>query len=97
MPKKDINDIRERINNSFNEYLNSGNKKLIKKFSKKRLLMVLNIHKSDNDQLWHKEIEKRVEEINRWQEKLLNWLVGAILGILAALVAAYFKGCLRIN
>lgn len=68
MPKKDINDIREEIINSFNEYLHTKNNKLIKKYNKKSILMVLHIMGEFKDQLWYKEIEKRVEEINEWQK-----------------------------
>ena len=68
MNKKDINDIREEIINSFSAYLHSKNKKLIKRYDKKRLLIVLNIMESYKDEQWYKEIERRVEEINEWQK-----------------------------
>ena len=35
MNKKDINDIREEIINSFSAYLHSKNKKLIKRYDKR--------------------------------------------------------------
>lgn len=91
MKKKDINDIREEIINSFNEYSHSRDKKSIKRYNKNRLLAVLNIMEPYSDQQWYKEAEKRVKEINEWQKEKWKILIASI--ICPSLIALVIKGC----
>jgi tetratricopeptide (TPR) repeat protein len=96
MPRnKDINDIRKEIINSFNEYLRTKNNKLIKKYSKKNLLMVLNIMEPYSNEAWYQEIKGRLNKINEWREKIF-WriLVSFVIAVLSGLSVTYLKGCL---
>lgn len=91
MKKKDTGDIMEEVINCFNEYSHSKDKKLIKRYNKNRLLMVLNIMEPYKDAPWYKEAEKRVKEINEWQKEKWKILIASI--ICPSLVALVFKVC----
>lgn len=94
MWKKDVNDDRKEVVDSFIEYLSLKNKKLIKRYNKKTLCTVLNIMEPYKDELWYKEVEKRIEEINEWERYLMrDVLVVFVILVFSGLLAIYFGGC----
>lgn len=90
----DIKDLL-KIADDFRKYLDSEDRKIIIKYSKKELLKALNnITTGDRNFPWYKAIERRIEEIDREKEKWSNRIIGFVLGIALALLISYLKGCI---
>ena len=93
----DIDDVL-KVAENFRKSLDTGDKNLIKKYSKRELLMALNrIHTGDRNKLWYKEIEKCIKEIDKTKESWIDKVLIFILGIMVALVVSYLRGCLKLG
>jgi uncharacterized alpha-E superfamily protein len=104
-------DIQEALKmaDAFHRYLNCGDKSLIERYTKEELRAALNVvPHSDSRHQWYKEMERRIEEIERKEreravkkekrkEKWIDKIITYILGILTGLTIAYFKEWLKLK
>ena len=72
----------------FLKYLREGNEKLIRKYSKKEILMGLSRFKSDErHKRWYKAMENRVDEITQSQRITRRDFIAYAIGIVGIIIA----------
>lgn len=99
-----VSDRSVEIVNKFCEYIKIGNKTLIEPYSLEELKRAKYEYSVDSYREFYKAIEDRLKELEKIsdeskkrKEKWADRIVTFILGVVAGLLIAYLKGCLKIG
>ncbi len=82
-----------KIANDFKKYLDTGDKSLIAKHTKRNVKSALSaISPLKKDRQWYKEMERFVEEKEKkwWNEPLFVGIVSSIVGAMVGAFITYF-------
>lgn len=76
-----------RIGDDFRQFMDTGDKKFIKRYGVNEIRMALRKMPSyQHGKPWYKEMERRLESLERYKEKWFDRFIGFILGFISAIL-----------
>ena len=85
------------IFSQFGVYYNTGNKKLIKHYSLKKLKDTLHYFDSDKGHKYYQSIEKRIKEVESINTIMRNTIISVVVIVVGGLLLVYLKGCFNLG
>lgn len=85
------------IFHQFGVYYNTGNKKLIKRYSLKKLKDTLQYFDSDKSHRYYRAIEKRIKESESINVMIQKAIVSITVIVVGGLLLAYLKNYFRLE
>ena len=96
--------VSEKSHEIVNNFVETGNKALIEKYSIQELKQAKYQYSKDSYREFYKAIEDRIKELEKIndekkkrEEKRLDRAITFILGIIAGLLITYLKGCFQLK